>query len=132
MIDMLLSFWSFQDKDFLYSGQSVVQVILFFAAVICVPWMLIFKPWYLKRKHNAQKPQQGDSLIEHDDEKEPLTKSESHHGGAHGEEFEFGEIVIHQIIHTIEFVLGAISNTASYLRLWALSLAHAELSQVFF
>ncbi|CAH2353038.1 V-type proton ATPase subunit a, vacuolar isoform [[Candida] railenensis] len=114
----------------LYSGQSTVQVVLLCGALICVPWLLLVKPLYFKRKLDKEAAEaqyqelHGSETTVHEEEPEHDDDDEDH------EEHNFGDIMIHQVIHTIEFCLNCVSHTASYLRLWALSLAHAQLSTV--
>mmetsp|Transcript_29218 Transcript_29218/g.41123 ORF Transcript_29218/g.41123 Transcript_29218/m.41123 type:complete len:818 (+) Transcript_29218:142-2595(+) len=131
MINMFLSIGTVKSEDQLYDGQAGVQVALVLLAVVCVPWMLCLKPYIIKRRMNKKLLKNPPSAVGSDSEHSSEEHSDAGHGG-HDDATDFGEMFIQQTIHTIEFVLGAISNTASYLRLWALSLAHSELSLVFY
>jgi len=107
------------ETAYMFAGQKWIQRLLVFLALICVPWMLFVKPFMLMREHNSKASARRQNV--------------NGSGGAGGdteENFDTAETFILQAIHTIEYVLGSVSHTASYLRLWALSLAHAQLSEV--
>ena len=147
MIDIFLAMGNNENEDgsikyqYVFGpSQKTVSQILLVIAFVSIPVMLIVKPLILKRRlHVAhgvevQKVEyeigrDGKSLVRNEkvEQIQEILKKENQPEGAHS----FGDIMIHQLIETIEFVLGTVSNTASYLRLWALSLAHSQLASVF-
>lgn len=129
MIYMFLSPTDDLGENQLFIGQKTGQIVLLLLALVAVPWMLLPKPFLMKKQHEERHQSQLYVPLQSTEDSFQLDTSHDSHDH---EEFEFGEVFVHQLIHTIEFVLGAVSNTASYLRLWALSLAHSELSSVFY
>jgi V-type H+-transporting ATPase subunit a len=110
----------------LYRGQKPVQVLLLLLAVVCVPILLLLKPLYLRWEHNRARAlgyrgiseSTRVSALDGDDEDEGNGNdisggresfntdegvaliTEEIRGEEH-EEFEFSDVMIHQVIHTI-------------------------------
>eukprot|EP01017_Pseudomicrothorax_dubius_P007767 TRINITY_DN12464_c0_g1_i1.p1 TRINITY_DN12464_c0_g1~~TRINITY_DN12464_c0_g1_i1.p1 ORF type:complete len:406 (+),score=45.61 TRINITY_DN12464_c0_g1_i1:64-1281(+) len=140
------------DKPLFGNGQEQIELQQLFLALIftCIFVMLIPKPLILYLRSRKRSSSRSNShheknpLLRHPDEPEdkevemrpiqqlPSSSTISDNKAYEEHEIDMGEVLVHVLIETIEFVLGSISHTASYLRLWALSLAHSKLSSVFF
>lgn len=132
-------------SPYMFPHQEELQTTFLLVALACIPVMLAGKPIckLLAKKrqkrrqysvnngdlHQGIEMQGGEPAAELE---EDLALQYHHEPEQHEEEDddEIGEVIIHQSIETIEYVLSTVSHTASYLRLWALSLAHAQLSEV--
>ncbi|KAI0981961.1 hypothetical protein GJ496_011354, partial [Pomphorhynchus laevis] len=127
-----------------YPGQKQFQTMLVLIGISCVPFMLIPKPVIQiqsMKKHRkiVRNDSLSASLIDMVADTVPLHQSTNDDiayddaddsKATDKQELSIGDIIMDHTIETIEFFLNSISSAASYLRLWALSLAHAELAEV--
>eukprot|EP00962_Isochrysis_galbana_P046390 scaffold18663_cov87-Isochrysis_galbana.AAC.2 len=92
----------------LYEGQEHVQLLLLTLAFVSVPWMLLAKPLLLRKRHRAKLGYKtvhareldldsGRSLLRASRDDDSISIASSHNGKLHAEEFDFTEVMVHQV-----------------------------------
>ncbi|EIJ87694.1 V-type H+-transporting ATPase subunit a [Nematocida parisii] len=103
IISVIIDMASFKTPETpIYPGQGLIQTLIMVVVLASFPVMLLAEPVY---RTITKKMHKNSSL---------------------------SDVWLHSLIEGIEFTMGLISNISSYLRLWAVSLAHAELSKIIF
>ena len=151
--DLFTRYGNTETMPFFGKGQAQIitsKSILSFALLLILI-MIIVRPVFLRIIHKRNKTFElieqniplvhlkrkefflGEDIEDKQDIKEDLSEDLiANYLNKPQEKYEFGKEFVIQMLEVLEFVMGSISNTSSYLRLWALSLSHSELSRIFF
>ena len=122
--------------DAIWGNHNKIQFfhsLILILSMICVSIMII--PTVIGKKIQSDRKfdkiqNKKRNLINNEEYAEKLLEDENKDN--ENSKASFSDVFVGVLIDSIEFVLGTVSNTASYLRLWALSLAHSQLSKVCF
>lgn len=154
LITVLVSMYTspFSVSKPMFYMQKEIQLLLLCFIIISLPWMLLSKPLYetlhlrkMRKERIKEEDEEeenknmnedieliakNDGKVKKNVEQNKLNKGKKNDNDDENEEETLVDIWMHQCIETIEFGIGLISNTSSYLRLWAISLAHSQLTSV--